>query len=153
MISHQCVIHLEPGLCKSPLENIELDKPLVRSMVSEVEFNVVLKQGISRRDAMALIHHSSAVIFREVNHEAVKYHYQSLQPLVTRDAYFNALKGYVPTIPDSLDLEEPPRPAIPLRKAMEVAERLYAKIVDRIRAQKAERKRLERTRGEGTKEA
>jgi hypothetical protein len=58
---------------------------------------------------------------------------------VTRDAYFNALKGYVPMIPDSLDLEEPPRPAFPLRKAMEVAERLYAKIVDRIRSKKAER--------------
>ena len=83
---------------------------------------------------MALIHHSSAVIFREINHEAVNYHYQSLQPLVTRDAYFNAFKGYAPTIPDSLDLEKPPRPAFTLRKAMEVAERLCAKIVDRIRA-------------------
>ena len=152
MISHQCVIHLEPGLCKSPLENIELDKPLVRSMVSEVEFNVVVKQGISRREAMALIHHSSAVICREISYEVVKDQCQSLQPLVTRDAYFNALKGYVPMIPDSLDLEEPPRPAFPLRKAMEVAERLYAKIVDRSRA-KAERTVLERTRREGKQEA
>jgi len=48
---------------KSPLENVELDKQWVRSMVSEVEFRVVLKQGISRRDAMALIQHSSAVFF------------------------------------------------------------------------------------------
>jgi hypothetical protein len=63
MIGHQCVIHLESGLFNTPLENVELDKPLVRSMASEAEFKVVLKQGISRRDAMALIHHSSAVIF------------------------------------------------------------------------------------------
>jgi hypothetical protein len=48
---------------KSPLEKVELDKPWVRSMVSEVEFRVVLRQGISRRDAMALIHHASAVTF------------------------------------------------------------------------------------------
>ena len=127
---------------KSPLEKVELGKPWVRSMVSEVEFRVVLRQGISRRDAMALIHHSSAVIFREISYGVVKDQCQSLQPLVTRDAYFNALKGYVPMIPDSLDLEEPPRPAFPSRKAMEVAERLYAKIVDRIRARKQKEKYL-----------
>jgi len=137
---------------KSPLENAELDKQWVRSMVSEVEFRVVLKQGISRRDAMALIHHSSAVICREISYEVLKDQCQSLQPLVTRDAYFNACKGYVPTIPDSLDLEKPPRPAFTLRKAMEVAERLCAKTVDIIRAT-TEIKGLERTRREGKQEA
>ncbi len=71
---------------------------------------------------------------------------------MTRDAYFNAFKGYVPTIPDSLDLEKPPRPAFTLRKAMEVAERLCAKIVDIIRAT-TEIKGLERTRREGKQEA
>ena len=76
---------------------------------------------------MALAHHSSAVIFRRINYDAVKNHCQNVQPLVKQDAYFKALRGYVPAIPDSLDLEEPPSPVFPLMKAMEVAERLYAK--------------------------
>jgi len=43
-------------------------------------------------------------------------------------------KNYNPVIPDSLDLEEPPRPALNMDKAIELAEGMYAKIVDRIRA-------------------
>ena len=91
---------------------------------------------------MALIRHASAVIFREINCEAVRDHVQHLQPLVTRDAYFQSLKEYAPVIPDSLDLEEPPRPPFNLRKAMEMSEKLYAKIVDRIRTKKQKEKDL-----------
>lgn len=91
---------------------------------------------------MALIHHASAVIFREINCEAVRDHVQHLQPLVTREAYFQSLKEYAPVIPDSLDLEEPPRPPFNLRKAMEMSEKLYAKIVDRIRTKKQKEKDL-----------
>ena len=91
---------------------------------------------------MALIHHASAVIFREINCEAVRDHVQHLQPMVTREAYFQSLKEYAPVIPDSLDLEEPPRPPFNLRKAMEMSEKLYAKNVDRIRAKKQKEKYL-----------
>jgi len=103
-----------------------------------LSFKVVLNQGISRR-CHGFDSSFSNSDFCEINYEAVNDRYQNLQPLVTRDAYFNALKGYVPAIPDSLDLEEPPRPAFPLRKVMEVAERLYANIVDRNRAEKKRR--------------
>jgi len=73
-------------------------------------------------------------MFRAINCEAVRAHCQNLQPLVRREAYFNSLKSYAPIIPDSMDLEEPPRPPFNERRVMEVADKLYAKFVDRIRA-------------------
>ncbi len=86
--------------------------------------------------------------FREIKFEALSEYTQNLQPMVTREAYFNLLKNYNPVIPDSLDLEEPPRPALNMDKAIELAEGMYAKIVDRIQAnnQKKRRKRKKRRR-------
>ena len=133
-----------PGIrpFKSPLENVELDKLYSKAAVADFEFKVMLRAGSSRRESMALIHHASAVIFREINCEAVRDHVQHLQPMVTREAYFQSLKEYAPVIPDSLDLEEPPRPPFNLRKAMDMSEKLYAQIVDRIRAKKQKEKYL-----------
>ena len=49
---------------KSPMENVELDKPLQRAaQKGEYEHKIVLNAGISRREAMARIHHSSALLF------------------------------------------------------------------------------------------
>jgi hypothetical protein len=49
---------------KSPMANVELDKPLTRATGAHFEFKVTLKAGVPRREAMAAIHHSSAIIAR-----------------------------------------------------------------------------------------
>ena len=122
------------------MENVELDKQLQSAAAKEYEHNIVLNAGISRREATARIHHSSAVLFREINFEALSEHTQSLQPIVTRKAYLNLLKDYSPVAPDSLDLEEPP---LNMNRAMEFAEGMCAKIVDIIRANKSKKTKKE----------
>ena len=49
---------------KSPMENVELDKPLTRATGAHFEFKVALKAGVPRREAMAAMHNSSAIIPR-----------------------------------------------------------------------------------------
>ena len=97
---------------------------------------------------MARIHHSSTVLFRDIKFEALNEHTQNLQPMVTREAYLSLLKDYKSVVPDSLDLEEPPRPALSMNKAMDLAEGMYAHIIDRIRAKqiKKRKKRNQRKR-------
>lgn len=140
---------------KSASELRELDEPLPAAMGQEYAFTVTLPQNVTRREAMAAVHHASAVFFKQMEMETAAAHADTLAPLVTRGVFIQGCRDKVVKARelDPLGLEDPITGAVNEHAVMNRIEQYYGDVVTALRKEKtAEKAKAEKEKEEQRKQ-
>ena len=127
---------------RSPEDAFELDQPLDAAVGQETRVVITIPMGLSRRDAMQKVHHACALALKQFALEAAKARLVSLQPMCTRMAYFKSCNNFSQDNMDSLGLENGKIILPNQRLAVERAEDLYTKLVDKLRTKRVKEKKI-----------
>ena len=118
---------------KSPVELAELDGILDEAFTDEFTVSIKICKGTTRREAMRIVHHRSALCLKHVHTQSLKEHLTFLKPKSSRQHFFDFIGHVGKATIDNLGLDEPQRDSISTESVTKKAEGLYANLVDKLR--------------------
>lgn len=129
---------------KSPVESAGLDDPWGETSAGDIEFKVTIPQNKTRREAMQLVHHASAVFMRKRMFEANSVYLQHLNTKITKTAFMEGINSWEQPQDPDLGLEEGLKPVPNATAVADAALKAYTDIITKFRKKSAEDEKLKK---------